>query len=262
MSKVMKKEIVESKKNNYTLILIIFFVFVIGIGVGYIVAKKDILKTIKDNSIEEKVEKDKKTKEQDDKVKNDTVKEDEEKTQDDVEVEEETNESKNENIILKQNINSIVSQCNKQGKENCETSFELSNGNEVHQFNFRKEGNRQTLVVNDKSLFNKYDTNITNVGLLDNGMVIIEYFNDEDQARLKTRDYYTNDLKAIKSINGISYNNDILSMEYEFVEVGDICINNEYKELKYYKAIINEDSFKIETKYIRTEKEYNCAGMV
>jgi uncharacterized membrane protein len=51
-------------------------------------------------------------------------------------------------------------------------------------------------------------------------------------------------------------------MEYEFVEVGDICINNEYKELKYYKAIINEDSFKIETKYIRTEKEYNCAGMV
>ena len=93
-------------------------------------------------------------------------------------------------------------------------------------------------------------------------MVIIEYFNDEDQARLKTRDYYTNDLKAIKSINGISYNNDILSMEYEFVEVGDICINNEYKELKYYKAIINEDSFKIDTKYIRTEKEYNCAGMV
>ena len=64
MSKVMKKEIVESKKNNYTLILIVFFVFVIGIGVGYIVAKKDILKTIKDNSIGEKVEKDKKTKEQ------------------------------------------------------------------------------------------------------------------------------------------------------------------------------------------------------
>ena len=270
-----KEEKLEVKKNNYLLIIIVALVFIVGLGAGYIIAKKDVLKTTKETKTEEKQE-EKETKE---------VEEKEEKTE---EKEESTTPSKDkkeneipegcvvcdeegglccgvdgdekENYPQAMDIENFVAYYTKQNKDDCGTDFGLDNGNEVHQLKFRKEGNKQTLVVDNEKLFSKYDTNITKVALLDNGMVVIEYYEDTDQARLKTRDYYTNNLKSVKRIEGISYKNDILSTEFEYIEVGKVCVNDEYKENKYYKATIKDTS--VETKYIRTEKEYNCAGMV
>ena len=278
-----KEEKVETKKNNYLLIIIITLVFIIGLGAGYIIAKKDVLNSTietenkkneeKKESTDTKDEEEKKEKRKPAKDEKEEEKTPSEKDKKEAEIPEGcvvcdeegglccgTKGDEKGTYPQTMDIESFVAYYNKQNKEDCVTDFGLDNGNEVHQLKFRKEGNKQTLVIDNEKLFSKYDTNITKVALLDNGMVVIEYYENTNQARLKTRDYYTNNLKFVIRIEGISYKNDISSTEFEYIEVGDSCINDEYKENKYYKATIKDTN--IETKYLRTEKEYNCAGMV
>ena len=158
-------------------------------------------------------------------------------------------------------ITKLIKECRTRNTNNCGSDFILTNGNETYNMNFKKEGEKQTLTIEGKTMFSKTGYTLTAVGLMENGMVVIEYYDTVDQARLKTREYFEcNTLKFIKKIDGIDNSNDVLSEEYEYRIVGDVCINYEYKEIKYYKAKVT--LYDIETKYLKTVKEYNCAGMV
>lgn len=142
------------------------------------------------------------------------------------------------------------------GKDEYNTKFDLQGKS----FEYIKKDDNHIVKVNDKELFNKYGYNVTGVGLLGNGMVVIEYYFDLDQVMARIREYYDTNLNLVKKMSGISSKYDILSMEFEYAELSDECINDEYRLVKIYKATIKDKT--IDTSLVREEKQENCAGMV
>ena len=136
--------------------------------------------------------------------------------------------------------------------------FELRNDNYKYEVKYTKKGNDEKVIVDNKTLYNEPYT-VEAVFLLDNGMVGIQYYDKTDQALLRKRDYFDTKLNKIETIEGIKSEVYLLSKKYEYTIMGNDCINNEYHELKIYKAEIGNNS--VSKSLVRTEKEDGCAGM-
>ena len=91
-------------------------------------------------------------------------------------------------------------------------------------------------------------------------MIGIQYRDEEDQTMRKMINYYSRELKLIETIKGINSKVDLFAKKFDYIIASEECIDEKYREIKYYSATINEKD--IDTKINKTEKEEGCAGMV
>lgn len=258
----------EKKTNKVLLVIVFILLFAVGFLAGQLVSRDNLKK-------EEKIE-EKESIEEKEKV------EEKEETKEETKEEEYTEEENKEN-----GEHTKCGLCSEAGefccgagpgvtyddmhidlKDNAETFknfksevFDLHNDNYSYKVQFIKNNTAEKVIVNNETIYDKTSGfNVEDIFLLDNGMIGIQYYNPDDQDLHRRRDYFDKKLNLVKTIDGInSKDKDLFAKEFKYSQI-DRCVNNEYKEIKVYKASIKDG--KVDTEYTGIIKEDGCAGMV
>ena len=134
----------------------------------------------------------------------------------------------------------------------------IQNGDYKYQVKYTLEDGEAKVEVNGRSMYDDHYA-LDYIFVLDNGVLGVEYYDEINQARLKTRIYYTTDLQSIRKVEGVKENVSLFAKEYEVTERGNVCIDNKYVELRTNKVTIGNNSVRVEN--IKTDKEENCANL-
>ena len=134
----------------------------------------------------------------------------------------------------------------------------IQNGDYKYQVKYTFEDGEAKVEVNGRSMYDDHYA-LDYIFVLDNGVLGVEYYDEINQARLKTRIYYTTDLQSIRKVEGIKENVSLFAKEYEVTERGNVCIDNKYVELRTNKVTIGNNSVRVDN--IKTDKEENCANL-
>ena len=257
----------EDKSKNIIIYFLLLIILVLSVIIGIMVIKKDADQKVLDNTkIGEK-----NTDKEPNKEESKEAEENEEK--------EEKPENNTYEVTKKENQHNGCAVCDADGGICCGTgpettadiliidvkdedfvtdSLDMISGTYQYTVKYTRKNNDGKVIVNGKTIFNT-SLIVEKVFVLDNGMIGIEYYDDMNQASLKNRVYFDNKLNKINSFEGLKQNQYVLDKGFEYTEFSNECINNEYREYKVYRAVIEDNS--IETKMIKKDKENNCAGM-
>ena len=259
----------EDKSKNTIIYFLILIILILSIIICVMVIKKDSSTTSLDNTKIEEKDANKESNKQENKEDEETAEEEEDETPE-INTYEVTKEEKQHNGCAV---------CDEEGDICCGTgpevttdiltidvkdknfvtdSLEMASGYYKYTVKYTRNNYDGKVIVDGKTIFNT-SLIVEKVFVLDNGMIGIEYYDDMNQASLKNRVYFDNKLNKINSFEGLKQNQYVLDKGFEYTEFSNECINNEYREYKVYRAVIEDNS--IETKMIKKDKENNCAGM-
>ena len=136
--------------------------------------------------------------------------------------------------------------------------YDLNGSDYKYKVEYTLKNGEAKVKINNKLIYDDH-YKVDYIFVLDNGVLGIEYHDETDQALLRKRIYYDKNFNTLKKVEGIKSNVDLFATEYEFVEPSRVCIDNKYREIKTYKALISSNSVRVE--FVKTEKEESCAGM-
>ena len=229
------------KKNNNTIIYILFLI--VGILIGII-----CMMLIQKNEDHKEKPREIKTEEKEEKA------EEQEPEKKEEEKEETKEEYKKYHIVRKDGLWSkdFVDGKGKFTLKNKKTiNFEIKDD---------KGDNSEEVLYVENNKLRSYAI-IYKLGIMDNGLIVVDYGRDYDQVETHYRDYYDENYKIIKTIESVMYTPDILATEFHQMEYTGECRNDNQR-------IDNENSVTITSnrefiiKFIKEIKSDNCAGMV
>ena len=137
-------------------------------------------------------------------------------------------------------------------KENYE--YTLENGKYKYTF----KGIADKGIEVDGHMIYEGDSIVSAIGVMDNGMIVIDYQGVEVQYGY-IRLYFDNNYKQIKRVEGVSFDTGLLAKNYKYSPPAEECVGD-YKVIKNYELSI--DGNNISDKFVDSTKEKGCAGVV
>ncbi len=137
-------------------------------------------------------------------------------------------------------------------KENYE--YTLANG----EYKYTFKGIADKGIEVDGHMIYEGSSIVRAIGVLDNGMIVIDYQGVEVQYGY-IRLYFDNNYKQIKRVLGVPFDTGLLAKNYRYNPPAEEC-KGDYKIIEIYE--LNIDGNNISDKLVDTTKEKGCAGVV